>query len=249
MFIPHFCTFQTWDLVFQSKGIKSTGGTGSCEEVFPANMKNLSIISDVQMIEVASVILCTDQSHWFCCWVSSSTTSTLKHFNFVNLKYKIFLGYAEILNLYLSLSEWLHQFFRFSICFRGLSCVIPQQGKDQHCSVDPGDRFLSINCHFLSVFIEGLRTSLNSSGRLSVGCSSAALRYMSLLVAPSVSGRAVPCSGWNMGGGKVTCSGQRGSSDWPMCTVRSHGTSFMPGHSLKSTWLPSWQMSESLVSR
>lgn len=38
--------------------------------------------------------------------------------------------------------------------------------------------------------------------------------------------------------------GQRGSSDWPMCTVRSHGTSLVPGQVLKSTWLPSWQMSE-----
>lgn len=40
--------------------------------------------------------------------------------------------------------------------------------------------------------------------------------------------------------------GQRGSSDWPMWTVRSHGASLVPGQALKSTWLPSWQMSEGL---
>lgn len=90
-------------------------------------------------------------------------------------------------------------------------------------------------------------TSLNSRGRLSVGWSSAALRYMSLVVGVSCSCGGGSCSGWNMGGGRGRWSGQWGSSDWPMCTVRSHGISFKPGHILKSTWLLSWQMSESLV--
>lgn len=80
-----------------------------------------------------------------------------------------------------------------------------------------------------------------------MGCSSAALRYMSLVVLLSCACGGGSCSGWYMGGGRVRWSGQRGSSDWPMWTVRSHGTSFRPGHVLKSTWLVSWWMSEGLL--
>lgn len=89
-----------------------------------------------------------------------------------------------------------------------------------------------------------VHTSLNSRGRLSVGCSSAALRYMSLaalLLSWACGGSS--CSGWYMGGGRVRWSGQRGSADWPKWTVRSHGTSFRPGQVLKRTWLASWRMS------
>lgn len=89
-------------------------------------------------------------------------------------------------------------------------------------------------------------TSLNSRGRLSVGCNSAALRYSSLaapLLLSWTCGGGSSCSGWYMGGGRVRCRGQRGSADWPRWTVRSHGTSFRPGHDLNRTWLPSCRMS------
>lgn len=99
-------------------------------------------------------------------------------------------------------------------------------------------------CHGGCVSAKVRRTSLNSSGRLSVGCSSAALRYMSLLDGVKGSCGGGSCSGWYMGGGRVRCSGHRGSSDWPMWTVRSQGASFSPGQILKSTWLLSWQISE-----
>lgn len=79
-------------------------------------------------------------------------------------------------------------------------------------------------------------TSLNSRGRFSVGWSSAALRYMSVGADASCSGARDSCSGWYMGGGRDRCRGQRGSSDCPMCTGRSHGTSFRPGHILNKTW-------------
>lgn len=90
------------------------------------------------------------------------------------------------------------------------------------------------------------RTSLNSRGRLSVGCSSAALRYNSLAAPLWLSwtcGGGSSCSGWYMGGGRVRWRGHRGSADWPRWTVCSHGTSFRPGHDLNRIWLASWRMS------
>lgn len=83
-----------------------------------------------------------------------------------------------------------------------------------------------------------------------MGCSSAALRYSSLaapLLLSWACGGGSSCSGWYMGGGRVRWRGQRGSADWPKWTVRSHGTSFRPGHDLNRTWLASWRMSGGVV--